>query len=75
MNQALLFEPTGTDIAPLALLHSRKAENALRLFDTFVTRAWDALAWEQAEVAVQHSEEAECLAMLAELERYGGVHL
>lgn len=73
MNQAALFEPTGAEIAPLAAMHARKAEAALRTFETFRTRGWDALAWEQAEVARQHYEEAECLAMLAEFERLGGV--
>jgi len=73
MTQAELFEPTGAEVGKLAQQHAQKADAARRLASAFEARGWAALTAEQRRIAKQHDDEAECLAMLAEFERLGGV--
>ena len=73
MQQAALFEPSGPEVGPLALDHVKKAAQFRRASEVFMARGWDALASSHLRRARDHEEEAECLGMLAEFERMGGV--
>lgn len=73
MNQAALFEPTGPEVGPLALQHLKKAAEFKRAADVFESRGWQELAHQHKRRALDHETEAECLGMLAQFERLGGV--
>ena len=73
MMQAALFEPTGSDVGPLALQHLKKAEQFKRAAEVFDSRGWRELAQQHQRRAADHEAEAECLGMLAAFERLGGV--
>ena len=73
MNQVALFEPTGAEVGPLALQHLKKAEQFKRAADVFEARGWQELAHQHKRRSLDHESEAECLGMLAEFERLGGV--
>lgn len=72
-SQAVLFEPSGPEVGPLALDHLRKAAQFKRTAEVFAARGWETLAKQHASRAGEHETEAECLAMLAQFERLGGV--
>lgn len=72
-GQAVLFEPTGADVGPLALDHLKKAKENLRAAEVFKSRGWVELSYRYARRAVEHEAEAECLGMLAQFEQLGGV--
>ncbi|MEO8059065.1 MAG: hypothetical protein ABI671_12120 [Burkholderiales bacterium] len=74
MMQAALFEPTGVEVGPLALMHVKKAASFRRAAEVFTSRGWEALARDHARLAEGHDQEAECLGMLAHFERLGGVY-
>lgn len=72
--QAELFEPTGAEVGTLALQHLRQANQARQRADVFAARGWNALAQSNLAAAKSHEDQAECLGMLADFERLGGVH-
>lgn len=71
--QAVLFEPTGAEVPALALQHAQRAEKARKLANVARARGWVAVVDAYHREAVEHEHEAECLAMLADFERLGGV--
>ncbi len=73
--QLQLFEPTGGEVGALALQHLALAEKAQRNAATADARGWPALADAYRLNASEQLNEAECLAMLAELEFLGRVGL
>ena len=74
MLQAVLFEPSGPEVGPLAMDHVKKAAQFRRASEVFMARGWQALASEHLARARDHEDEAECLGMLAEFERMAGVN-
>jgi hypothetical protein len=72
-DQIALFEPTGTEVGKLALQHLKRATEARRTAEVCLSRGWSALAHQKINAAEHHEFEAECLAMLADFERLGGV--
>ena len=73
MDQAVLFEPSGPEVGALALGHLKKAAQFRRAADVFVARGWNARASAHLARARDHEDEFDCLGMLAEFERMGGV--
>lgn len=72
--QAVLFEPSGVEVAPLVLVHVKKAAEFRRAADVFKARGWQALHDQHLCRARDHEDEAECLGMLADFEVFGRVH-
>jgi hypothetical protein len=72
-DQLALFEPTGAEVGKLAMQHLKRAADARRTADVCISRGWLALADQKINAAEVHEFEAECLAMLADFERLGGV--
>ena len=72
-DQGDLFEPSGADVGPLALAHVRKAGQFRRAAEVFEARWWQELSHQHLRRSLDHDIEAECLGMLADLERFGGV--
>lgn len=73
-DQAVLFEPFGSQIAPLVLEHLQKAARFRRASEVLFVRGWETLAGQHVKRAAEHEAEAECLAALADFERLGGVY-
>lgn len=74
MTQEPLFEPTGPEVAPLAMLHAKKADRLRNTSDAARARGWDAVAESYAIASMEHFRLSNELAMLADLERMAGVH-
>lgn len=72
-TQEDLFEPTGAEVAQLALDHAEKAMKARKRADALMARGWSSAARFEVRNAEFHDEYAEALGMLADFERLGGV--
>lgn len=73
MHQLSLIEPSGAEVAPLAMGHWQKAQTFRRSALAADARGWNTVAHEFCRLADKHQQEAECLAMLADFERLAGV--
>ena len=72
-DQAELFEPTGAAVGELAMKHAQRAEGCDRTASVAKSRGWWVVEIDARRAAKNERNEAECLAMLADFERLGGV--
>lgn len=72
-DQLPLYEPTGAEVPALALQHVARADKARKQAEVARARGWQSVAQAYQREAYEQESEAECLAMLADFERLGGV--
>lgn len=74
MDQLPLIEPTGAEVPRLALAQLREADRLEAQARIARAHGWEAIEARTMARAQAARTEAECLAMLADLEALGGVY-
>lgn len=73
MEQLSLFEPKPGECPGLAMQHAQRAQKAYAMADVAQAHGWEAIASHYRQQARAEMNEADCLVMLSEFYRLGGV--